>query len=101
MWEIVRAGGPLMWPIILCSITAAAIVLERMWTLQDRRVMPRELPQKVWQLIEANQVNDKVIAALEQNSPLGQAPRLGTRQPPSAARDPDGAPGGHRPARGL
>src|SRR2546430_12743630 len=37
MWEIVRAGGPLMWPIILCSITGAAIVLERLWTLQDKR----------------------------------------------------------------
>jgi biopolymer transport protein ExbB len=72
MWEIVRAGGPLMWPIIFCSIVAAAIVLERMWTLQDRRVLPRELTQKVWQLIESNQVNDKVIAALEQNSPLGR-----------------------------
>src|SRR5262249_26753313 len=72
MWEIVRAGGPLMWPIIFCSITAAAIILERLWTLQDRRVLPQELPQKVWQLIETNQVNDKVIAALEQNSPLGK-----------------------------
>ncbi len=72
MWEIVRAGGPLMWPIIFCSIVAAAIVLERLWSLQDRRVLPRELPQKVWQLIETGQVTDKVIAALEQHSPLGR-----------------------------
>ncbi|HWG31661.1 MAG TPA: MotA/TolQ/ExbB proton channel family protein, partial [Steroidobacteraceae bacterium] len=72
MWEIVRAGGPLMWPIIICSIGAAAIVLERLWTLQDRRVLPPELTQKVWQLVETNQVTDKVIAALEQNSPLGK-----------------------------
>jgi biopolymer transport protein ExbB len=72
MWEIVRAGGPLMWPIIFCSIVAAAIVFERLWTLQDRRVLPRDLPQKVWQLIETGQVTDKVIAALEQHSPLGR-----------------------------
>jgi biopolymer transport protein ExbB len=72
MWEIVRAGGPLMWPIILCSIVAAAIILERLWTLQDRRVMPAELSRRVAQLIEAGQVNDKVILALEQSSPLGK-----------------------------
>ena len=34
MWEIVRAGGPFMWPIILCSVAAVAIILERLWTLQ-------------------------------------------------------------------
>lgn len=72
MWEIVQAGGPLMWPIILCSVVAAAIILERLWTLQDRRVLPADLTQKVWKLVEADQVTDKVMQALEQNSPLGK-----------------------------
>ncbi len=72
MWEIVRAGGPLMWPIILCSIAALAIVVERFWTLQPQRVMPRGLVDKVWKLIDNQQINDKVIAALNENSPLGR-----------------------------
>src|SRR5687767_10775260 len=72
MWEIVRAGGPFMWPIIICSIALVGIVLERLWTLQRKRVLPQELIKKVSQLAEANQVNPKVIEALEKNSPLGR-----------------------------
>jgi biopolymer transport protein ExbB len=72
MWEIVRAGGPLMWPIIACSILALGIVVERLWTLQEKRVIPPDRVQKVRQLLEAGQVTDKVIAALERDSPLGR-----------------------------
>ena len=72
MWEIVRAGGLFMWPIILCSVIAVAIIAERLWALQERRVIPPDLTRKVWQLVESGQVNDKVVAALEQNSPLGK-----------------------------
>ena len=43
MFEIVKAGGIVMVPIILASIVAAAIFLERLWTLQPRRVVPAEL----------------------------------------------------------
>ena len=66
-----------MWPIILCSIVTVAIVLERLWTLQDRRVLPPDLMQKVWKLVESHQINDKVIRALEQNSPLGRLLAVG------------------------
>lgn len=77
MWEIVRAGGPLMWPIIACSVVAAAIILERLWTLQPKRVLPSDLLQKVTQLVEQNQVNEKVIDALEKSSPLGRVLAVG------------------------
>ena len=72
MWEIVRAGGPFMWPIIICSVAAVGILLERLWTLQRKRVLPQDLIKKVTDLAERNQVNPKVIEALEKNSPLGR-----------------------------
>jgi len=77
MWEIIRAGGGFMWPIVLCSITAVAIILERLWALQSSRVIPRDLGRKVWNWIESDQLNDKFIAALEQNSPLGKLLAIG------------------------
>jgi biopolymer transport protein ExbB len=61
-----------MAPIVLASIVAAAIFLERLWTLQVKRVLPHELTEKVWRWVESDQLQDKHIAALEQNSPLGK-----------------------------
>lgn len=72
MWELVRAGGPFMVPIILCSIIAAGILFERLWTLQRKRVLPQELIKRVNDLTAQNQVTPKVIEALEKNSPLGR-----------------------------
>lgn len=72
MFEIVKSGGIIMVPIILSSIIAAAIILERLWTLQRVRVLPNELTEKVWRLVETQQLQDKHIAALQQNSPLGK-----------------------------
>jgi biopolymer transport protein ExbB len=72
MWEIVKAGGPFMGPIILCSIISAGILLERLWTLQRKRVLPQELIKRVTELADKNQVTPKVIEALEKNSPLGR-----------------------------
>jgi biopolymer transport protein ExbB len=72
MYEIVKAGGIMMVPIIIASIIAIAIIVERLWTLQRDRVLPSELFEKVWQWVESNQLQDKHVLALQQNSPLGK-----------------------------
>jgi biopolymer transport protein ExbB len=72
MFEIVKAGGIVMVPLILCSILAAAITLERLWTLRGRRVVPEELTDKVWRWVENRTLSDKQIMALEMHSPLGR-----------------------------
>jgi biopolymer transport protein ExbB len=72
MWELIKAGGPVMWPLILLSVLAVAIIVERLWSLQVRRVIPVELTEKVWKLVETDQLSDKHVEALGQNSALGQ-----------------------------
>jgi len=72
MFEIVKAGGIVMVPIILCSILAVAITLERLWTLRAQRVVPVELTDKVWQWVENRALSDKQVQALRQHSPLGR-----------------------------
>jgi biopolymer transport protein ExbB len=72
MFEIVRAGGWLMVPIIACSVIAVGIVLERLWTLQRKRVLPPDMTNQLWEWLKHNQVDANHIDTLQQSSPLGR-----------------------------
>lgn len=72
MLEIVQAGGWLMLPIIGCSIIAAAIILERLWSLQPKRVLPVNLAVQVRHWVSTDQLDPEHLQRLHQSSPLGQ-----------------------------
>lgn len=81
MFEIIKSGGWLMVPILACSVVAAGIIIERLWTLQQKRVLPTDLTDKVWRWVKSRELNEKHIMSLRDSSPLGKmlAAGLATR----------------------
>ncbi len=77
MLEIIKAGGWVMFPIIVCSIMATAIILERLWTLQENRVLPLHLTREVWEWVSGNQLNHEHLHTLHESSPLGEILAVG------------------------
>lgn len=61
-----------MIPILLCSVIAAAICVERFWTLRAEQVAPRNLLAQVWTLIRNSEMDNKRLRELRAASPLGQ-----------------------------
>jgi biopolymer transport protein ExbB len=72
MFELIKAGGWVMWPIILCSVAALAIIGERFWSLQKKYVAPPNLLAQVQQLLARNELEPAHLAALRDSSPLGR-----------------------------
>lgn len=72
MLELIRAGGLLMWPIMLCSIISLAIIVERFWSLQSKRITPKNLVAQVWQWAKSGNLDAKHIQELRAGSPLGR-----------------------------
>ncbi len=72
MLEIIIAGGWLMVPILLCSVIAVAIVIERFVSLRSSRVMPPTIPAQVKQWALQHELDAKHIEQLRRSSPLGR-----------------------------
>lgn len=72
MFELLKAGGILMVPIVACSILALAIVLERFWTLRASRVAPPQTINELWRWIKKKELNARKLKALQNSSPLGR-----------------------------
>jgi len=87
LFEIVTAGGIIMVPMLLLSVLTAAIVLERFWTLQPRRVSPTGLTGEVWILIRERRLTPERLVELERGSALGRILAAGLSPQAMASRE--------------
>lgn len=72
MLSLIQAAGWPIWPIIIASIVAVAIIGERLWSLRLRVVSPKELLPRVLNEYKRNGVSADMMARLQNHSPLGQ-----------------------------
>ncbi len=77
MIDFILAGGFVMYPIILCSVVALAIIAERLWSLRSQRIIPDNLSSKAWGWVKNNQLDGKRLKELRDSSPLGRILAMG------------------------
>jgi biopolymer transport protein ExbB len=71
VFELIKSGGWLMLPIILCSIGAMAIIGERFWTLRKNKILPPDLVPQIWKLSREGKLDASALRSLKMSSPLG------------------------------
>lgn len=72
MFELVKSGGYLMAPILICSVIALAIIVERLWSLRRNKIAPKQLVAQIYSMRKKNQLDMNAIKELKENSALGR-----------------------------
>jgi biopolymer transport protein ExbB len=61
-----------MWPIVVCSILALAIIVERCWSLRRSVVAPRDLMSEIQGMTLGDRLTNEQIDSVRETSALGQ-----------------------------
>ncbi len=79
MFSIIQAAGWPIWFLIVASIVALALIIERSISLRRRRVLPAHLLDDVLSLYRSRPSSPEILRKLEANSPLGRVLASGLR----------------------
>lgn len=79
MFAIIQAAGWPIYPLLLASVIAVALIIERFSTLRRARIVPPGLLESVVGDFRQNGVNEQMLRRLELHSPLGRVFSAGLR----------------------
>jgi len=70
--DLLKPGGIVMFPLLLCSVLALAIIIERFWTLRLSRLAPKSTVNELWGWIKRKELNAKKLRELKEAAPIGR-----------------------------
>jgi len=79
LFAIIQAAGWPIWPLLLASVIAVALIIERSVTLRQSKVIPPTLFDQVVQVYQRQGASDEVLDKLAKDSPLGMVLAAGLR----------------------
>ena len=79
MFAIIQAAGWPIWFLLLASVVAVALIIERSFSLREKKIIPPTLLQQVITVYERQGVNEEVLQKLAKDSPLGTVLAAGLR----------------------
>ena len=79
MLSIIQAAGWPIWPLILCSIAALTIIIERLFSLRSSRIAPASLLDDVLGVTRSSLPGNEVVGKLAASSLLGGVFATGLR----------------------
>lgn len=77
MFELIQKGGPVMYPIILCSILALAIVIERLYHIYKIKIDTESFMNNIELSIKRNRIADAVKICDETQGPIANIVKAG------------------------
>ena len=79
MLAIIQAAGWPIWLLLISSVIALALIVERILYLRRNRILPPNLLQEVIRIHQSGKVSPEIVKSLEENSPLGRVLAAGLR----------------------
>ncbi len=79
MFSIILAAGWPIWPLLLASIIAVALIIERLVSLRRAKILPAGLLQRVVAEYRQQGTSEAMLTNLEAQSPLGRVLAAGLR----------------------
>ena len=77
LWQTFLAGGPVMWPILLCSIFALAIILDKFWHLNKIRIDTQQFLSSILDKMKRHQVKEALEICEKTKSPISHILKAG------------------------